>query len=147
MALRRGLRGEIATTRNNIIYPLYSSNRIDPRDHVLIEKGGGGFLAYDIYEDIARDPHAFAVLQKRLMAVVSRDWEVLPASEKRQDKKVAEFVTEVLEQLGTGLPVRDKTETTINTGGNFDQICFELMSAILYGFAVSEILWEQRDDL
>jgi len=145
MALRRGLRGEIATTRNNIIYPLYSSNRIDPRDHVLIEKGGGGFLAYDIYEDIARDPHAFAVLQKRLMAVVSRDWEILPASEKRQDKKVAEFVTEVLEQLGTGLPVRDKTETTINTGGNFDQICFELMSAILYGFAVSEILWEQRD--
>jgi phage gp29-like protein len=145
MALRRGLRGEIATTRNNIIYPLYSSNRIDPRDHVLIEKGGGGFLAYDIYEDIARDPHAFAVLQKRLMAVVSRDWEVIPASEKRQDKKVAEFVTEVLEQLGTGLPVRDKTETTINTGGNFDQMCFELMSAILYGFAVSEILWEQRD--
>ena len=145
MALRRGLRGEIATTRNNIIYPLYSSNRIDPRDHVLIEKGGGGFLAYDIYEDIARDPHAFAVLQKRLMAVVSRDWEIIPASEKRQDKKVAEFVTEVLTQLGTGLPVRDKTETTINTGGNFDQICFELLSAILYGFAVSEILWEQRD--
>jgi phage gp29-like protein len=145
MALRPRLRGEIATTRNNIIYPTYSSGRVDPRDYTLVEKGGGGFLSYDIYEDIARDPHAFAVLQKRLMAVVSRDWEIKPASEKRQDKKVAEFVTEALQQLGSRTTSRNNNETCINTGGNFDQVCFELLAAVLYGFSVSEILWEQRD--
>ncbi len=73
---------------------------------VLLENGS--FKAYDVIRDIKRDPHAYAVLQKRWLSVVEREWYVKPASEKLRDKKVADFITKQLQAIARYEEEEDK---------------------------------------
>lgn len=114
----------IATARNDITIPYYSTVLMTT-DEVLIQKGGGRGL--QIYEELERDSHAFAVLQKRKNALVAREWVVEAASDDPRDQDAAEFVEEELNRLP------------------FDRICVGLLDATLKGFAVAEIEWGRRD--
>ena len=99
--------------------------RLDPSDETLKLRGGAAGVA--LYDEIRRDPHAHAVLQKRKLEVVSREWSVFPASEKRIDKKAAELVESQLKAI------------------NFDGLTRGLMGAVLKGYAVAEVLWALID--
>jgi phage gp29-like protein len=114
------LRGEIATIGNDITAQ-YSGFVLSPRDEVLATRGGG--RGFKIYEDIKRDPHAGAVLRKRKLAVVARDWTVDPASEAPADQQAAELVRFAIGRVG------------------FDRACLGLLDSILKGIAVAEIVW------
>lgn len=96
---------------------------IRPRDDTLLTRGGGRGIW--IYDDIERDAHAYSELQKRKMAVIARPWQVDPASEDERDVAAAELVRGQLD------------------GFDFDSLCMELLDAILKGFAVGEVLWDQ----
>jgi len=115
----------IATVSNDITIPYYT-DILQPLDDTLIARGGGGGLK--IYDTVARDAHAYAVLQKRKMGLVARAWVVEPASSDAKDVKAAQMVEERLKRL------------------NFDQICLDLLDATLKGFAVTEIIWENQPD-
>ncbi|CCF96526.1 hypothetical protein B7R77_03020 [Ralstonia solanacearum K60] len=91
-------------------------------DSTLASRGGGAGLR--IYDEIERDCHAYSVLQKRKMAVVSRPWFVKPASNSRLDRKAADLVKANIEAI------------------QFDRICVDLLDAILKGYAVGEIMWD-----
>ncbi|ARE40899.1 Mu-like prophage FluMu protein gp29 [Rhodovulum sp. P5] len=110
----------IATAANDITIP-YFSGVMQNADATLIDQGGGRGLA--IYDEIERDTHAFAMLQKRKKTLIARAWEVEPGGDRPIDQEAAELVQE---QLGL-LP--------------FDRICEDLLDATLKGFAVSEIVW------
>lgn len=90
-------------------------------DATLATRGGGRGLS--IYDDIERDCHAYAVIQKRKMAPIAREWHVDPASDSARDRAAAELVTRHLK------------------GVRFDRLCLDLMDAVLKGYAVVEILW------
>ncbi|PZO64592.1 MAG: hypothetical protein DI498_10925 [Paracoccus denitrificans] len=126
---RKNLTGQsrtlIADARNDITIPFFSGT-LQHVDDTLIQQGGGKGLA--IYDEIERDTHAFAMLQKRKKSLVSRAWEVQPGGDLRIDKDAAELVRQCL----SALP--------------FDRICEDLLDATLKGFSVSEIVWA-RDDL
>jgi len=113
-------RNLIATARNDITIP-YFTTVMQPVDDTLIARGGGKGLK--IYDDIERDTHAYAVLQKRKFALIGRNWEIDPASESVLDKRAAAFVESVLTRI------------------NFDQLCLDLLDATLKGYAVAEIVW------
>jgi len=115
---------EVATSRRNIYIDRFSG-LLRPTDETLIERGHGRGLK--IYDEVERDPHIYAVLQKRKMAVVAREFEVKAASEDALDKAAAELVEENLRAI------------------SFDRICLELLDAILKGFAVGEVMWEIND--
>ena len=125
-ATRKNLPAEgrnlIATARNDITIPFFSTV-MQPVDDTLIQRGGGKGLK--IYDEIERDTHAYAVIQKRKFALVGRDWEVEPASDKPLDKRAAAFVEAQLMRI------------------NFDQLCLDLLDATLKGFAVAEIVWKR----
>ncbi|CAH0445490.1 hypothetical protein LMG10661_01708 [Ralstonia syzygii subsp. syzygii] len=91
-------------------------------DSTLASRGGGAGLR--IYDEIERDCHAYSVLQKRKMAVVSRPWFVKPASNSRLDRKAADLVKANLEAI------------------QFDRICVDLLDAILKGYSVGEAMWD-----
>ncbi|QCI65640.1 DUF935 domain-containing protein [Phreatobacter stygius] len=112
----------IASARNDITIPRFNTV-MQPLDETLLARGGGKGLA--LYDEIERDTHAYAVLQKRKLALVAREWEVEPASDDALDQRAAEFVNAQL----LALP--------------FDQICLDLLDATLKGFAVSEIVWQK----
>jgi phage gp29-like protein len=121
------LRREIATARRDILMPVFG-NLMRPTDDVLVTQGGGRGLK--IYEEIERDPLAFAVLQKRKLALIQRDWEVRPGGPRREDRKAADLADRVLNG---------------EWGLSFDRVCLDLLDATLKGYAVAEIVWDVAD--
>jgi phage gp29-like protein len=111
---------EFATTQSDPFVPMFQSV-MQPTDDVLLSRGGAS--AYKIYDEIRRDPHAFAILQKRKLEVVSREWSVVPASDRRIDKRIAAETEQWLKNI------------------NFDQLTRGLLGAVLKGFAVGEAIW------
>lgn len=67
-------------------------------------------------------------LQKRI--VLSADWEIKPASDRRKDIKIAEFVKQALEDEEMEIPILDVLDN--------------LLDAKPYGFKVAEKLWRER---
>lgn len=116
-------RALIANARNDITIPFFTGV-LAHVDDTLIQRGDGKGLK--IYDEIERDTHAFAMLQKRKKTLLARPWEVKPASDAQIDQDAADLVREVLGALP------------------FDRICEDLLDATLKGYAISEIVW-QRD--
>ncbi len=115
-------RALIANAMNDITIPYYSGV-LSHADDTLVQQGGGKGVG--IYDEIERDTHAFAMLQKRKKALIAREWEVRPGGDRPIDKDAADLVQTMIR----GLP--------------FDRICEDLLDATLKGFAVSEIVWER----
>ena len=114
---------EIATTQSDPFVPQFQTV-MQPTDDVLVSRGGAS--AYKVYDEIRRDPHAYAVLQKRKLEVVSREWKVFAVSDRRIDKRIAQ-----------------ETETWLKAI-DFDRLTKGMLGAIVKGFSVAEILWENR---
>lgn len=112
---------EIATAHTNPFEPIFDG-LLRPNDETLATRGQGKGLK--IYDELERDPHAYAVLQKRKLAVVGREWALEPASSALRDKKAAALVEAQLKRLP------------------FDKICMDLLDATLKGYAVAEPIWE-----
>lgn len=127
MTLKPGLRQHIATPKRDIFVQVFG-DLMRPQDDVLITQGGGKGLK--IYEEIERDPLAFAVLQKRKLGMVARTWTVEPGGPRRQDR----LATELAERVLAG-----------EWGLSFDRVCLDLLDANLKGYAVAEIIWDLVD--
>lgn len=123
--MKTEIKNEIASVVRDILQPVFMGLLMN-QDDTLLTRGNGKGLK--IYDDIERDCHAFAVLQKRKMAVIARDWLVEPASESAIDKKAADMVKEHLNSEAV----------------NFDQMTLDLLDATLKGYAVSEIMWARE---
>jgi len=114
----------IATARNDITIPFYSG-LLQHADDTLIQRGGGKGLK--IYDEIERDGHAHAMLQKRRKQLIQREWEVTPASDAPIDVEAADFGRERLKALP------------------FDRLTEELVGgATLKGYAVQETVWKRE---
>ena len=94
-------------------------------DPLLLERGNGNV---QIYWDLRRDGKVFDGLQKRQLALIGKAWQVEPV-----DKKSAKGTADA------------ETLTGILKACNFDKLCSELLEALLAGYAVSEVVWTQRD--
>jgi len=112
---------EIASVKRDPFLPLFSG-LLQQNDDTLATRGQGKGIR--LYEEIERDAHAFSCLHKRKMSVISRPWEVTPASESTLDQRAAEVVRTQLGNIG------------------FDHLCLNLLDAINKGFSVGEVLWE-----
>ena len=112
---------EIASVTRDPFLPLFSG-LLQQNDDTLATRGQGKGIR--LYEEIERDAQVFACLHKRKMAVISRPWEVKPASNSALDQQAAELVEAQLDAIG------------------FDHLCMNLLDAINKGFAVGEILWQ-----
>ena len=96
-------------------------------DPLLLERASGSVQAMQIYRDLKRDGKVFSALQKRRNALIARPWAVEPVGHK--DQAAVELVQTMLKSIG------------------FDQVCRELLDALLMGFVPAEIVWQKRDGL
>ena len=97
------------------------------------------WLAMAIYEDMEeKDSKVGSDLEVRIESVLSKDRQMVPASEKRQDTKIAEFVWETLETYMGGSVVGERLP--------FDNLLFEMMDAVAKGVAIGEIIWNHTSD-
>jgi phage gp29-like protein len=117
------IKREIITIQSDPLPYHYGGVMINT-DETLISRGGNSPYGMSIYDQIERDCHAYAVLSKRKLAVVSKEWEVIPASSSRMDRKAADLVREQLKSM------------------DFDGVCLHLLDATLKGFSIGEVMWE-----
>jgi phage gp29-like protein len=108
--------------------------RIDPweRDYLGIIRPNDPLLAargetIDAYLALVEDDKVFSCLQKRIGALISRPWAVEPVNE--GDTSSAEAMEALLRRIP------------------FDHLCRDLLSALLIGYTVIEIVWHVADGL
>ena len=125
---------EVATVAKDIDIFAGWLRRLENPDPVLRTEAARKGLK--LYDEVDRDAHAGSVLQQRVLAVVGKEWEIIPARSARksgrpasttQEQVVADYVSEVLENC------------------NFDQARQEILKAVLYGFYCVEIMWSTGD--
>ena len=116
---------EIATAQKDLDIFAHWITRLENPDPVILSEGNGKGLK--LYDDVDRDPHAGSVLQTRYLAVVGKEWEVIPGNDDAKGKEIAEWIKTAIETI------------------NFDQARQELLQAILYGFYPGEVMWGNRN--
>jgi len=121
---------EIASAKRDTTALYMPGGIVSSPDETLLTRGQG---LYKIYDSLLRDGHCRAILQKRKLALIAREWQVEPASKDKADEKAADMVRYQLKNLG------QKQEIS---GVGFDRICENLLDAILKGFAIGEAIWE-----
>ena len=100
---------------------VFFANILSHDDDTLLTRGGS--KSYRIYDELERDAHCGAVLDKRKMAVTSRPWSISPESDAPLDVAAAELVKQALKKL------------------RFNRACKNLLDATLKGYSVSEVMW------
>jgi phage gp29-like protein len=90
-----------------------------PQDAVLAAKGGG----LEIYQEVLRDAQVYSCLQQRRLALVSREWEIIPGAEDRASRKAADFAREMIAGIG------------------FDRITSMMHYGVFYGYAMAELIY------
>ena len=115
---------EIATVGKDIYQDYIGKTLLNPDKVLKSESGGKGI---ELYEDLLRDPQVASNLQTRKLAVIGKEWEVIPVSEDSQDVKIADYVTEVFKNF------------------NFDSARQSLLSGLVMGFKVCEIMWDYSE--
>ncbi len=89
---------------------------------------GDVYRQLELFEEMEeKDAHLAALLQTRKLAVLSKDYEVLPYSKDPEDVAIAEFTGEVVYGIA-----------------NLEEALLDLLDAIGKGFALSEIVWEMN---
>lgn len=94
-----------------------------PNPDIILRKTG---KSAEIFEEMKTDAHVWAELTKRKSGVMSKDWDILPASDDARDQEIAEFVKGVFEKL------------------NFDQDMRQMLDAVFTGRNIHELIWEER---
>ena len=80
----------------------------------------------ELFEEMEeKDPHLAGCLQTRRLAVSGLEWEILPASDSPEDKKIAEAAKEMLDYIE-----------------NWEEAILDLLDAVGKGFSILEIMYE-----
>ncbi|MCC7477052.1 DUF935 family protein [bacterium] len=112
------------------------------RDPLLAQQQPDSAYAwpYGLFEEaLDKDAHLAALLAQRKAAVLGWERSVQPADDTPRARAVADFVEAALEGIGSAGSAPGVK------GGGFERDLAELLDAIAYGFAVSEVIWERRE--
>jgi len=117
----------LAQNTNDVFMPQFT-RVLRPTDYTLLVKGAGKGIR--LYDEVLQDGHAYSVLNKRKDKVIAREWKVKAAED---DSTAAAEAARLVERALSRIA--------------FDVGCKGLLDATLYGYAVSEIVWEVAGDL
>jgi phage gp29-like protein len=120
---------EIAVQTVRERYSSYPSHGLTPERLATIMKEadqGDIFRQAELFEEMEeKDIDLGGDLQTRKLAIIGLGWEILPASDSPEDKKIAEAAKEMIEYIE-----------------NWEDALLDILDAIGKGFSVSEIMWE-----
>ncbi len=95
-------------------------------DPLLMEKATATSGA-DLYRDLKRDGKVYSALQKRVLALIGRPYQVVPIGQGDRAKADAQTLQDILKRSG------------------FDKLCADLMQALLTGAAINEVVMTIRE--
>jgi phage gp29-like protein len=121
MATQKPVTIEIATPESDIYMDYIGRTLLNPDKLLRTE---GSYKGIELYEETLTDPQVTSTLQTRKLAVICKEWEVIPASDKLKDRKIAEFVEDVLYAF------------------NHDAARRALLTGIVLGYKPAEVMWD-----
>lgn len=116
--------GEVAVADTASSYLLKYIREYNP--DVLVRRKGG----FKVYDAMRQDDAIKAALYLKKQAVLASGWYMEPVTDSPGDVKVAEFVEDALNALD----------------GTFDGFLHQVMSALDYGFSITEIVWRMVEE-
>jgi len=120
---------EIAVASVSDRWSQYPSKGLTPqRLAAIFEEADQGdvYRQAELFEDFEeKDAHLYAEFQKRKNAVLSFDYEIQPYSDSAEDKKIAEFLNDVIYSIP-----------------KFEEALLDLLDAIPKGFAMLEPMFD-----
>ena len=123
---------ELVETKNQSLYNSYPSQNLSPQKlAAILRELDSGYCknAMNFFDDMEeKDLHLAAVMQTRVMSAAAPKRRIVPASEESDQKRHADFVTEVWEGI-------EDNYRLIN----------DLYSAIGRGFSIAEMMFELRE--
>ncbi len=85
---------------------------------------------YKVYQDLSYDEQVKFCLSIKKLLILSEGWEIIPFDDSPQAKEQSDFVQYNFDEINH----------------SFSNILYQMMSALDYGFSVSEILWRRKDE-
>lgn len=117
---QKPIQDELATRETSMWLVANQYARLMVPDDTVLELKGRD---YKVYRETLRDDQCASTFAQRRLAVVSKEWQVDPASEDARDVAAADFVRENLNRL------------------DWDRITDLMLYARWYGHAVGECMW------
>lgn len=107
--------------------PYYAESQLDPYnpDDLYQKKG-----SLDVYRKMLFDDQVKAVISIKINSILASDFSIIPASDDKQDIEIKDFIEYCLKQA-----IRP----------NFYKILRHILTAIVYGFSVSEKIFKRFD--
>jgi len=146
MKRRRHLNRLTATETNN---PYGSSityggrTIINRKDALLIEKGGYSPDAVELYLDLLTDSSIVSSLSKQFDEITSRPIIIEAAGETDDDKSLAKFCEDVLNELQE--PILVENQFGILPGDHsFDSLTKALLTSTITGISSAELVWARN---
>lgn len=147
----KDLIGVEVASQDSLIYKSYSFIDYNP-DELAKKKGG-----LKIYRQMKTDEQIKACLMVKKYGRLSTKWEVQPGNqENAKAKEIADFCTYVLRNMRTSLGPEikkeglegetDGTQAQTFKAGSFEDILYNIMSGLDYGFSISEKIWGYYED-
>ncbi len=118
------LRSEVAVVKDEVLKAFEQFMGYLPNPDVLIQELGTDGETFDFFEKMLLDGHIWSQLSIRKAYILSRPWDIV---QEKSSKEVADFVRETLNNLF------------------IQQDLEEILTAIEYGYSVTEIIWELVD--
>ncbi len=119
---------EIAVVSVRDRWSTYPSAGLTPEKLARIFReadAGDVYRQMELFEEMEeKDCHLSCELGKRKQAVLALDWEIIPYSNSRADKKAAQLVADAMEFEG------------------LEEVLLDILDAIGKGFSVTEIIWK-----
>jgi phage gp29-like protein len=132
MKSQKPIMDEVAIQTVRDRYASYPSQGLTPQRLATIFKEadqGDVSRQAELFEEMEeKDLHLGGVLQTRKLAVTGLEWDILPASDSAEDKKIATAAAEMMEYIE-----------------NAEDFFLDALDAIGKGFAVQEIMWEMSE--
>jgi len=120
----RPITDEIASVERDIFRDYMGKIQFNPDKVLKSESGGKGI---ELYEDLLRDAKVGSTLQTRRLAVTGKEWQVEPASDKRDDVKKADYVEQIFKAI------------------NYDAYRRAALSGLVLGVKPAEIMWDYSE--
>lgn len=108
------------------------------QDRILVNNGGSGAKALDIYLSLFVNPVVFQGWDKVMTDITSKELIVEPGADSDEARKIADFVTAQLKAIGTS---SDSPNPLLPAQGGIDGLTRALGTAYITGFSPVELVW------
>lgn len=134
--------GPATSPLSNYMPSFGGRTQLRSQDRILVDNGGSGYRALDIYMSLFLNPVVYKSWDKVATDICSRELQVKPKDESKEAAVIAEFIQGQLLSIGTTA----STNPLLPAQGGIDALTRALATAYITGITTVELVWGRDRD-